>query len=302
MVATSHDGAALATARAEVEAVRDSPDERLGLLLRTYARPAGRAYRYLRYRRAAASFMRWQLRRGLLAPLDADPPGSAWWRAINERLLLDGCEAVALLDGARGEPSSAAVGFWLEFLGAPSSRHWYRAHNSSIVAGYIAEQGLARSESLPERFFINVALVRVLYAHALVAAPRLALGRLAPLGPLLGDPRMGMAGAFMSLRRVLPDRFPLEQHVNTYIGEENRIGRLLDYAVILPRAAELYAWSAAELREPRLLELVDQRGSLRYAWPADGGEVWRTPAMGLPARALSLATRQPARASGIRAR
>ena len=35
---------------------------------------------------------------------------------------------------------------------------------------------------LPERFFMNVALVRVLYAHALVDAPCLALGRFAPLG------------------------------------------------------------------------------------------------------------------------
>ena len=51
---------------------------------------------------------------------------------------------------------------------------------------------------------MNVALGRVLYAHALVAAPRLALGRFAPLGRLLGDPRLGMAGAFLSLGRVLP--------------------------------------------------------------------------------------------------
>jgi hypothetical protein len=51
---------------------------------------------------------------------------------------------------------------------------------------------------------MNVALVRVLFAHALVAAPRLALGRLAVLGRLLGDPRLGMAGAFLSIRRVLP--------------------------------------------------------------------------------------------------
>ena len=50
---------------------------------------------------------------------------------------------------------------------------------------------------------MNVALARVLYAHALAAAPRLALGRLAALGRLLGDPRLGMAGVFLSLRRVL---------------------------------------------------------------------------------------------------
>ena len=60
---------------------------------------------------------------------------------------------------------------------------------------------------------MNVALARVLYAHALVAAPRLALGRLAPLGRLLGDPRLGMAGVFLLLRRVLPNRYPLDRDV-----------------------------------------------------------------------------------------
>ena len=41
------------------------------------------------------SFMRWQLSRGVLASLTATTPGSPWWRGVNERLLRDGCEAVA---------------------------------------------------------------------------------------------------------------------------------------------------------------------------------------------------------------
>jgi hypothetical protein len=219
--------------------------------------------------------MRWQLRRGLLAPLDADPPGSAWWRAINERLLCDGCEAVALTAGVGGEPSSRAVEFWLEFLASPTARHWYRAHNASIVAGYLEQAPLAEFESTPERFFMNIALIRVLYAHALVAAPRLALGALAPLGPVLGDPRLGMAGAFMSLRRVLPDRFPLEQHVHTYIEQEHRVGRMLDYAMILPRATELYQWSSLELEDPRVVELLDPDLGPVYGRPQVSAGIWR---------------------------
>ena len=113
---------------------------------------------------------------------------------------------------------------------------------------------------------MNVALVRVLYAHALAGAPHLALGRFAPLGRVLGDPRLGMAGAFLSLRRVLPDRYPLAFHVDRYIADEQRLGRLLDYAVIVPRLQSLYEWSAGELGEPRLLELV-RDGYPVYAWP-----------------------------------
>jgi len=159
--------------------------------------------------------MRWQERRGVLNPLDASPPGSLWWRAVNERLLRDGCESVALVGGMAGEPSSQAVRLWLEFIARPTARNWYRAHNASIVGAYLDHRDLAEDETRPERFFMNVALGRVLYAHALVGAPRLALGRFAPLARVLGDPRLGMAGAFLSLRRVLPNRYPLLEDVET---------------------------------------------------------------------------------------
>ena len=62
-------------------------EARLELIDRTYHGPAGRAPRQLPFRRGALSFMRWQLRRGVLAPLNGAPPGSPWWRAVNERLL-----------------------------------------------------------------------------------------------------------------------------------------------------------------------------------------------------------------------
>src|SRR5215472_15002898 len=53
-----------------------------------------------------------------------------------------------------------------------------RAHNSSVVAGYLAHRHLTAAELPVERFFMDVALARVLYAHALVTNPRLALGRM----------------------------------------------------------------------------------------------------------------------------
>jgi hypothetical protein len=234
--------------------------------------------------------MRWQAHRGVLNPLDGSPPGSVWWRAVNERLLRDGSESVALAGGLPGEPSSQAVGLWLEFIARPTARNWYRAHNASIVGAYLEQRALADAESPPERFFMNVALARVLYAHALVGAPRLALGRFAPLGRLLGDPRLGMTGVFLSLRRVLPNRYPLALDVESYIADEQRLGRMLDYAVIVPRLQRVYEWSAEELREPRLLELV-RDGNPTYAWPFEERHVWRSPHMPLAGRVLERATR-----------
>ena len=285
----SQHAGALASAEAQVAAVRDDPAARLALMARVFHGPTGRAPRHLPFRRAALSFMRWQARRGVLNPLDASPPGSVWWRAVNERLLRDGCETVALLGGSGRRAvvagRAALAGVRRETDGA----QLVPAHNASIVAGYLEHRDLAEAESAPERFFMNVALVRVLYAHALVAAPRLALGRFAPLGRLLGDPRLGMAGAFLSLRRVLPDRYPLALDVERYIADEQRLGRMLDYAVIVPRLQRLYEWSAEELGEPRLLELV-RDGNPIYAWPFEDRHVWRSPHMRPFGRVLRRAT------------
>jgi hypothetical protein len=286
----SHDASAFALAEGQVAAVRDDPASRVALMARLFRGPTGRAPRHVPFRLAALSFMRWQARRGVLNPIDASPPGSVWWRAMNERLLRDGCEAIGLLRGLAGGPSSKAVRHWLEFSARPTGRNWYRAHNASIVSGYLEHWNLAEAENAPERFFMNVALVRVLYAHVLVGAPTLALGPLAPLGRVLGDPRLGMAGVFLSLRRVVPNRYPLAYQVERYIVAEHRLGRMLDYAVIVPRLQALYEWSAQELDEPRLLELV-RDGNPIYAWPFEQRHVWRRPNTPLAARLLKRVTR-----------
>ena len=218
---------------------------------------------------------------------------------MNERLLRDGCEAVARSGGLGGEMSSPTIELWMRFIAVPTAGNWYRAHNASIVAAYLEHRELAELESRSERFFINVVLLRVLYAHALVAAPRLALGRLAPLGRVLGDPRLGMAGVFLSLRRVIPDSYPISGSLEAHLGNERRLGRMLDYAVIAPRLQRLYDWSAHELAHPGLHELI-RDGNPAYAWPAAEHQVWDTPPLPRFAVALRIATspRQPASGPG----
>ncbi len=49
---------------------------------------------------------------------------------------------------------------------------------------------------------MNVALSRVLYAHALVANPRLALGRARAISRPLGDPRWRGANLFLPLEDI----------------------------------------------------------------------------------------------------
>lgn len=277
---------AVDAAMARVAAVRDRPDARLALMRELYEVPANVDRGHLPYRQAASAFMGWQLRRGLLNPGEDPAPGSPWWRAMNERLLTDGWEARALAFGHPGHPSCAAVAASLEFIRRPSAQRWYRAHNISVVGAYLENRHLAARESRVERFFINLVLMRVLYAHALVASPRLALGWLAFAGRPLGDPRLGMTGIFLSLSRVLPDRYPLGDDLAPYLRAEHRIAHLLDVGVISPRLELLYDWSATELAIPGLRRLLDGQTPC-YAWPSHDQQPWRPP----PSRAARLARR-----------
>ncbi|TCC48951.1 hypothetical protein E0H75_20540 [Kribbella capetownensis] len=84
-----------------------------------------------------------------------------------------------------------------------------------MTAGAWADQQVAAVRDDP-----SVVLCRVLYTHTLVSAPRIALGWLRPLAPLLGDPRLGMAGIFLQLSRVLPDEYPLRESVQSYLKDE----------------------------------------------------------------------------------
>jgi hypothetical protein len=195
---------------------------------------------------------------------------------VNERILRDGCEAVALSGNLEGPTSSRTVDHWMSFVHGPTARAWYRAHNGSVVAAYLEHRELAEAENAPERFFMNVVLCRVLFTHALVAAPRISLGWLRPLAPLLGDPRLGMAGIFLQLSRVLPDEYPLRDGVMSYLDDELRFGRLVDFGVIAPRLQQLYEWSAHELGTPGLVECVHD-GALTYAWAFEDRDIWRPP-------------------------
>ena len=262
-------------AAAVVAAVRDDPAQRLRLACSFYdQRVGGRSIQA--YRRAEIAFMQWQLRRGVLAAPTASQPGSPWWRAVNEALLRDCAEADQLFNGRPGDPPTTSVRHWINFLQRPTPHAWYQAHNASIVAGYLANRHLVAGEILLERFFMDVALLRVFYAHSLLARPEIALGRLAPLGRLLGDPRLKAANLFLSVQNVLPDRYPLEEaDIEEVLSKENYLGRIFDYGVIAPRIELLYRFAADDLDEPGVAELCTEQSPV-YAWPFEYRDAWQS--------------------------
>jgi hypothetical protein len=82
-----------------------------------------------------------------------------------------------------------------------------------------------------------------------------------------------MTGMFLSLSRVLPDRYPLGDDVAPYAQLEHGLGHLLDIGVITPRVEHVYAWSARELDAPGLRQLLSGPTPC-YAWPAVDQQPW----------------------------
>jgi hypothetical protein len=249
-------------AAARVATVTDDVEGRYRLAGEFYLGPR----RLHRFARAELRFTRALIARGVLNPTAARRPGSRWWRAVNERLLRDKLEARLLVERRRGPPSAPSVAYWRHFLEAPSRSTWYRAHNASVVDAYLVHEPLALREQRVERFMMNVALLRVQYAHALVAAPRLALGTLAPLAPLLGDPRSGTVGLFLHLHRHFPLRYPLP-------AGDLLLGPVVDRGIIMTRADDLYRFSAEALALPKVVELIAD-GVPSYAAPGSGPATW----------------------------
>ena len=70
-------GGAAEEAATMVAAVRHDPALHLRLAGRFYDRQPGRVP-IRAYRRAELAFMRWQFRRGVLAPPESERPGSQW--------------------------------------------------------------------------------------------------------------------------------------------------------------------------------------------------------------------------------
>ena len=213
----------------------------------------------------------------MLNALDAEAPGSPWWRAVNEDLLRDTLEAKLLVEREDVVVSRPTVQHWVDFFRAPSARSWYLAHNASVVAGYLTHMDLAAREAPAERFFMNVVLVRVLYAHALVVDANLALGRFAFVRQT-GRSSAGARAAGAAVDEdVLPVSYPIDEvTIEEVIDSENRLFRLVDFGVIATRADALYTASARVLDEPRLLGLFSD-GAPAYAWPSDQRHVWTPP-------------------------
>src|SRR5215472_6591388 len=72
-----------------VDAAKNDPEARYDLRKRFYDKYGFAIDGSAGYGNSELAFMRWEVERGVLEPLDAPKPGSPWWREINSSLLFD---------------------------------------------------------------------------------------------------------------------------------------------------------------------------------------------------------------------
>jgi hypothetical protein len=258
-----------ARAEAAVAAVADDPEGRYRLRAAFYHRfgfgsGAG-------FGTSELQFLRWEIARGVLNPLTGAAPGSAWWRDVNATLLFHAECAAGLFATGETACDDPATDQWLSYLHRPSAHAWYRAHNASIVSGYLEHREAARREISAERVFMNMVLYRLLYAQALVEgdAPgimgwisRLRLGRVvSALERVIADPRSPAVDMIVHLPDFYPQRYPLDAKELHFVLERGHcpgvlVEEMFDKGLIAPALHELYLLASNWLQLPRLCGLV----------------------------------------------
>jgi uncharacterized protein YqjF (DUF2071 family)/uncharacterized protein with NAD-binding domain and iron-sulfur cluster len=227
----------------QVDAVLDDPEARLRLRASFYER-AGTTDEH---GRSELDFMRWEIARGVLAPMRAAKPGSPWWRAVNAAVLFHGALALACethgIDLAELDLPTAQ---WVRYLRERTNAAWWRAHNASILTGYLEGVELARRETWAEQRFMNVVLYRILFAEAMIEGASDGLGA---LGRVLANPALPTVAFFAHEAELYPTVYPLDAEARAVLFHRTHDvvelgGEALDEGFILPHLTELYAQAA----------------------------------------------------------
>ena len=281
-----------------VASVRDDPAGRVALMRSLYEAEPGRPELHLPYRRAALGFMGWQLRRGLLNPLDA--------RGARQSLVAGRQRAAAAGHGRGARPGAGP-----ERPAVVLERHLLRgvrpaAVGPDVVPGAQREHR-GRLPRPPRAGRVRDA------PRALLPQPdpgpgpvRARPGRRTPAGAELAvarRPRAGRPAAHVHghLRLALAGDarpVPVDQGPRVVHRQRARVraGPRPGPGPATPDA--LYTWSAAELSIPELSSLV-QDGVPTYAWDVTDVRPWN-PATGSVARAARSVLPAPGRRPSAR--
>lgn len=249
------------------ETLRDSPAARLASR-KAFYKKYGRENEFdsFGYGDAEIAFFGWE-ERAVLRPPHAMPPGSAWWSNVNLWFIyLSELGSKAFETGFPKNQLPLPAQAWISFIAAPSASRWYKAHNASIIDGYLRFPDLAEKETPPEKVFINMVLYRLLYAQSLVEGQFL----FPQLGKILGDPKGNSVKLITGLDAYYPEHYPMTQaEINDVLGRTHSLDALsvqfLDDVLVEPELTALYRKASVWNNQPALNTFIsNHRPSYPY--------------------------------------
>ena len=203
------------------------------------------------------AFIKWEIKRGTLNPMDGYQPGSPWWREVNSHFLYVSTLAGLIEEsGETFQEVPVPVSCWLDYIATPNECSWYRAHNSSIISGYHIADSLAFKENIYEQYFVNIVLYRLLYAQSMVEGVSFGI-----LGKIFGNPRGSAVSIITDIEAFYPSHYPLSKEDIAYVTHRAHnfmglIEDIFDKILILPHLDELYTETAKWNNSPVVLKYV----------------------------------------------
>ena len=189
-------------------AIADYPEQRLQIREAFYKKFGYVEQDGHNYGRSEIAFLEWEIKRGVLNPLDdTTQPGSSWWRNVNLHFIFLSELAGAMKENNVTNPDAPMPTLkWLDYINNPTPETWYKAHNSTILDGFQRYQGCAHSENKVEKIFLNITLYRLLFAQAMVEKVTI----FPEIAEKVADPR----GLGVTLLTKLPDFYPTNYPLN----------------------------------------------------------------------------------------
>ncbi len=246
----------------EVEAfvatIKNDPDARLKSREDFYKKYGASDRGEFGYGNSEIAFMKWENDR-VFRSSDASHKGSEWWSAVNLWFIyLSELGVKAKEAGIPKNTLPAPAQFWIDYIENPSDISWYRAHNSSIIDGYLKYPSLAKKENNSEQVLLNIVLYRLLFAQAMVEGKDFAFGR---LGKIFANPRGVAVNLITQFEYFYPANYPMSPEDKRHLlGQSHDLGvfgmKILDDVLIEPEFTQLYQDGSNWNKQPKLLNLL----------------------------------------------
>ncbi|KXX67716.1 hypothetical protein [Flammeovirga sp. SJP92] len=242
-------------AMAYIDTIKNSPEERLTSRKEYYLKYGFADGNQYGFGNSEIDFLEWEVERGVLAA----EYHARWWYNVNLKFIYYSVLGSYVFEQKlENVELPQPVQRWVDYLKNPCSSNWYKAHNTSIIHGYIEYKDMAEKESWIEQYFINEVLDRLLYAEVMVEGETEIFGS---IGKILANPRLPAVDILVKIKDLYPENYPLKfKDMLNVLDIGFDIGTLMSYVldklIIKRNLKKIYSYISELLDIPELEKFI----------------------------------------------